>query len=120
MRYLVTARVKDGRRAALRRAIDAGTLGAGSVAEGEYLRDMACARETDSGDVKWVEVCFCATPLAEERPFWEQYFDIVAIKDAHVRSKCRDANGSEPWSCMDCDCTVRLEEWLARQGEPFK
>ena len=35
MRYLVTARVKPGRRAALDRAIEDGSLGRGSIAGGE-------------------------------------------------------------------------------------
>jgi hypothetical protein len=39
-RYLVRARVKVGRERALAKAINAGTLGRGSVAGGEYLRDM--------------------------------------------------------------------------------
>jgi len=40
MRYLVRARVKPGREAELLRAIEDETLGRGSVAEGEYLRNM--------------------------------------------------------------------------------
>ena len=120
MRYLVTARVKPGRRAALESAIDTATLGAGSVAGGEYQDNMTTARELPDGRVKWVETCFCATPLAEERPYWEAYFDILSIKDAHARSRCRDANGSEPWACCDCDCTDRLEERLSGQGKPFQ
>ena len=120
MRYLVTARVKDGRRLALDEAIQDGTLGAGSVAGDEYLHDMAHARELADGRVKWVETCFCATPLAEERPYWEEFFDLLAVKDAHARSRCRDANGTEPWACCNCDCTERLEGWLGRQGRPFR
>ena len=120
MRYLVTARVKPGCRAALRRAIASESLGAGSIAGDEYLRDMAHARELAEGRVKWVEVCFCSTPLQEERPYWEEYFDLVQIKDAHARSRCRDQNGSEPWACTDCDCTARLERWLAAQGTSFE
>jgi hypothetical protein len=120
VRYLVTARVKAGRRAALDKAIDAGTLGAGSVAGGEYQDNMGSARELPDGRVKWVETCFCATPLAEERPYWEAYFDILSVKDAHARSRCRDANGSEPWACCDCDCTDRLEQRLSGQGKPFQ
>lgn len=119
MRYLVTARVKVGRRAALTRAIDHGSLGAGSVAGSEYLRDMAHARELADGRVKWVETCFCPTPLAEERPYWEEYFELATVKDAHARSRCRDENGTEPWACCDCDCTERLERWLKIQGRPF-
>lgn len=120
MRYLVTARVKPGHRQALQRAIDDGSLGAGSVAGGEYVRDMEQARELPDGRLKWVETCFCSTPLAEERPYWEEYVDLLQVKDAHPRSKCRDANGEEPWACCDCDCTERLERWLARQGQPFQ
>ena len=119
VRYLVSARLKAGRRSALRRAIRAGSLGAGSVAGDEYLRDMARARELPDGCVKWVETCFCSTPLAEERPYWEAYFDLLAVKDAHARRRCRDENGTEQWACCNCDCTDRLERWLARQGRAF-
>jgi hypothetical protein len=57
---------------------------------------MSDARLYDDGRVKWVEVCFCAEPLAEERPFWEAFFDLVRMRDAHARSRCRDATGAEP------------------------
>jgi hypothetical protein len=120
MRYLVTARVKPGQRRALKRAIDDGSLGDGSVAGDEYVRDMAHARELADGRVKWVETCFCATPLQEERPYWEEFFDFDTIKDAHARTTCRDENGSEPWACIGCECTKRLEAWLGQQGKPFK
>ena len=119
MRYLVTARVKPGREAALLQAIEDGTLGAGSVAGGEYLRNMTDARLRDDGTLRWVEVCFCATPLEEERPYWEEYFELVKVQDAHNRQRCRDENGSEPWACCDCDCTVKLEAWLAGRGRGF-
>lgn len=119
MRYLVTARVKPGKEAALLAAVEAGTLGAGSVAGGEYLRNMADARVYDDGRMKWVEVCFCAEPLAEERPFWEAYFDLVRVRDAHARSRCRDLTGAEPWACCGCDCTARLEAKLAGEGRGF-
>ena len=119
MRYLVTARVKEGQRASLRRAIDDASLGEGSVAGDEYFHDMAHARELPDGRVKWVETCFCATPLAEERPYWEEFFDFDSIKDAHARSKCRHENGTEYWACCACDCTRRLEGWLTKQGKPF-
>ena len=119
MRYLVTARVRDGRRDALNDAIERRTLGRGSVAGDEYLHDMTHARELADGCVKWVETCFCPTPLEEERPYWEEYFELASVKDAHARSRCRDENGSEPWACCECDCTKRLEGWLARQGRPF-
>lgn len=119
MRYLVTARVKNGRRQALKRAVRDGTLGRGSVAGDEYLHDMAHAREMPDGCVKWVETCYCPTPLEEERPYWEAYFQLESVKDAHARSRCRDESGTEPWACSSCDCTAKLECWLAARGEPF-
>ncbi|HEY8022780.1 MAG TPA: hypothetical protein VIH93_16850 [Thermoanaerobaculia bacterium] len=90
MRYLVTARVRPGREAALLRAIEEGTLGRGSVAGGEYAGDMARARRTGDGAARWVEVCFCDVPLDEE-----------------------------PWACCDCDCSARLEERMESWGRPF-
>jgi hypothetical protein len=119
MRYLVTARVKPGQRAALDRAIEDGTLGAGSIAGDEYVHDMEQARQLPDGCVKWVETCFCATPLDEERQYWEQYFQLLSVKDAHARSKCRHENGTEHWACSTCDCTERLEARLNSQGTPF-
>ena len=119
MRYLVTARLKPGRTAALASAIDDRTLGAGSVAGNEYFRNMEDARRLDDGRVQWVEVCYCATPLAEEREYWEPYFTLEKVQDAHARSRCRDLNGTEVWSCGDCDCSARLEARLATKGRPF-
>lgn len=119
MRYLVTARVKPGRADALAEAIERQTLGRGSVAGDEYLRNMESAREHADGRVRWVEVCYCPTPLAEERPYWEEYFSLDRVQDAHARSRCHDLNGTQPWSCGDCDCSARLEARLASHGRPF-
>ena len=119
MRYLVRARVKPGREAALLKAIESGALGRGSVAGGEYLRNMTEARLCDDGTTRWVEVCFCATPLEEERPYWKEYFELARVQDAHSRKHCRDETGTEPWACCECDCTAKLEQHLARQGKSF-
>ena len=119
MRYLVKAKVKPGREKPLLAAIESGTLGQGSVAGDEYLDDMAEARIGADGICTWVEVCFCATPLQEERPYWEEYFELTRIQDAHDRRKCRDDNGTESWACNGCDCTERLEEKLSTTGVPF-
>ena len=119
MRYLVTARVKRGREKALSDAIDDGTIGRGSIAGDEYRRNMEQARQLDDGRVRWVEVCYCPTPLQEEREYWEDYFDLVKVQDAHARTRCRDLNGEEPWACGDCDCSARLEERLAATGRSF-
>lgn len=119
VRYLVTARVKPAQADALAEAIDSGTLGRGSVAGDEYLRNMGQARQMDDGRVKWVEVCYCDTPLAEEREYWEQYFTLEKVQDAHARSRCRDLNGEQPWACGDCDCSERLERRIGSHGRPF-
>jgi len=118
MRYLVKARVKAGEERALLQAITDGTLGEGSVAGDEYLHNMQQARLT-GGAAEWVEVCFCGVPLEEERPYWEQYFELVSVKDAHARRNCRDLNGTEPWACSNCDCTRELEARLQTTGAPF-
>jgi hypothetical protein len=119
MRYLVRARVKPGKERELLRAIEDETLGQGSVAEGEYLRNMKDARLCADQTTRWVEVCYCPTPLLEEQPYWEEYFELTKMQDAHDRRRCRDQNGSEPWACGDCDCTERLERRLKEQAEPF-
>ena len=119
MRYLVKARVKTEKHASLLQAISDHTLGQGSIAGDEYLYDLEHARVTDDGTAHWVETCFCATPLQEERPYWQEYFELLSVKDAHNRKNCRDWNGTEPWACSNCDCTQRLEERLSQRGEPF-
>ena len=119
MRYLVEARVKPGKEQALVRAIDAGTLGRGSIAGDEYLHNMRQARANANEVATWVETCFCDAPLEEERPYWEKYFELLSVKDAHSRRNCRHENGTEPWACCDCDCTPKLEENLQTEGESF-
>ena len=119
MRYLVRARVKPDREADLLKAIDSGALGQGSVAEGEYLRNMQDARFCQDQTARWVEICYCPTPLQEERPYWEQYFELTRVQDAHDRRKCRDDNGTEAWACGGCDCTARLQEKLNKTGRSF-
>jgi hypothetical protein len=119
MRYLVKARIKPGREKALVQAIADGTLGQGSIAGDEYAWDMQRARVGDDGVAHWVETCFCTTPLAEERTYWEKFFDLLNVKDAHNRRNCRHENGTEAWACSHCDCTKRPEERLQQQGKSF-
>lgn len=119
MRYLVRARLRPEKREKLAAAIANRTLGRGSVAGGEYLRNMSVARRMPDGQVVWVEVCYCAEPLDEERPYWEEYFELESIKDAHARDRCRHECGTETWACSSCDCTERLEQHLAARGVPF-
>ena len=119
MRYLVRAKLKSGSEQKLLRAIEDETLGRGSVADGEYLRNMKEARLYPDGTARWVEVCYCPTPLMEERPYWEEHFELTKIQDAHDRRKCCDQNGEEAWACGNCNCTDRLEKKLAQTGKSF-
>ena len=119
VRYLVKAKVKSGKSELLLRSIDDGTLGKGSIAGDEYIYNMSESRLNGDGVTTWVETCFCDPPLAEERPCWEEYFELISVKDAHSRRNCRHENGTEPWACCDCDCTKKLDETLRGQGEPF-
>ena len=119
MRYLVKARVKSGKEKALAKAIKEGTLGQGSIAGDEYLDDMGHARLQKDGTAIWIEVCYCATPLQEERPYWEEFFELIQIKDAHSRRSCHHENGTELWACSNCSCTERLQKRLQTRGEPF-
>jgi hypothetical protein len=119
MRYLVRAKLNSGSEQKLLQAIEDETLGRGSVAEGEYLRNMKEARLYPDGTARWVEVCYCPTPLMEERPYWEEHFELTKIQDAHDRRKCRDQNGEEAWACGNCNCTERLERKLAQTGKSF-
>jgi len=119
VRYLVKTKVKPGESKSLLRSIADGTLGKGSIAGDEYIYNMNEARVNSEGVATWVETCFCDPPLAEERPYWEEYFELVRVQDAHSRRNCRHENGTEPWACCDCDCTQKLEETLGGQGRSF-
>ena len=119
MRYLVKARVRPDKAKPLLCAIEEQTLGKGSIAGDEYQHNMMHARVDKAGIATWVETCFCAPPLEEERPYWEEYFQLIEVKDAHSRRNCRHENGTEAWACCNCDCTKRLEERLATQGDSF-
>ena len=57
--------MKPGREDALDTAIENGTLGRGSVAGDEYLRNMSEARQLENGSVQWVEICYGSMPIAE-------------------------------------------------------
>jgi len=119
VRYLVKAKLKSDKGAPLLRAVDEGTLGRDSIAGDEYLHNMNEARMDEAGTAIWVETCFCDSPLAEERPYWEKYFDLLKVTDAHSRRNCRHENGTELWACCDCDCTERLEKKLGGSGQAF-
>ena len=113
------ARLREGKAKALQQALESGTLGQGSAAEGEYERNMNAARLALGGETEWIEVCFCQTPLEEERPCWEEYFELFSAKGAHRRSHCHHENGTQFWACLDCDCTAKLEARLTSRRKSF-
>ena len=119
MRYLITAKVKPDQAAALRDAIAGETLGQGSIAEGEYLRNMSLARQRADGRVQWVEVCFCGSLSRRSGPTGRSTSTCPACRTPTRASKCRDLYGNEPWACGDCDCTARLEQRMEEWGRPF-
>jgi len=119
MKYLVKAKLKESKQEALMQAISNGSLGTGSVAFGEYVKNMKQARLLDDGTVCWIEVCFCPAPLNDERPYWEAYFDDISIENAQDPKYCQDANGEAKRACFDCSCTEALEEEMLRWGTPF-
>jgi hypothetical protein len=119
MRYLVKAKLRQGREVALTDSIESGTLGSGSVAGNEYIKDMRKARLYENGLAEWIEVCFCSTPLQEEKPYWEEYFDLIEIKDAAKRKACKHENGKDYWSCISCRCTEKKEMELETTGSSF-
>jgi hypothetical protein len=81
VRYLIKARVKPKCQKLLLSAIEDGTLGQGSIAGDEYTYNMKEAQVNEEGVAVWVETCFCEPPLAEERPYWEEYFEFLNVKD---------------------------------------
>jgi hypothetical protein len=119
MRYLVTGRIKPGKESSLFYSIENESLGRGSIAFGEYVRNMKQARLINCRNVRWVEVCYCSTPLMEEIPYWEEYFELTDIRDAHGRHNCKDLNGEAPWACSSCECTKKLEAKLETKGVHF-
>jgi len=76
------------------------------------------ARLNADGVATWVETCFCDPPLAEERPYCEEYFERLSVKDGHWHRSCQHENGTEPSACCDCDRT-KLEEKLRGRGRSF-
>ena len=120
MRYLVTARVKPGRRAALDRAIDDGSLGRGSIAGDEYQQNMAQARQRPDGRVQWVETCFCAVPLDEERPVLGGVFRSRAGEGRPRSPPLPPRERRRAVGVLGLRLHGKLEAWLARQGRPFR
>ena len=119
MKYLVKANLKPSVKSELLAKIEQGSLGLGSVAFGEYVKNMRSARLLDDGTVCWIEVCFCAAPLAEEMPYWQEFFDNISVQNAQDPKYCLDSNGDDERACLQCSCTQELEEQMSGWGRPF-
>jgi hypothetical protein len=119
MKYLVKAKLKQSKKTQLLNEIKRGTLGTGSVAFGEYVKNMHQARVLDDGYLSWIEVCFCPTPLQEEKSYWAEYFEEITTKDVVSTTHCKDSNGSAKRACFDCSCSKKLEKQMSSWGKPF-
>lgn len=119
MRYLVKAKLIEGKSKLLKKVVENGSLGKGSAAGTEYIRNIKNARLLEDGTAAWIEVCFCTPPLAEERPYWEEYFELLQITDAANRKVCKHETGESLWSCVNCNCTNIQEKELGNLGNLF-
>ncbi len=119
MKYLVRAKLKESKLSELMQEIRSGTLGTGSVAFGEYVRNMKQARVLDDGTVCWIEICFCPVPLNEEKPYWEKYFENITVENAQDPKYCQDSNGEAKRACFECSCTEELEANMLSWGKPL-
>lgn len=119
MKYLVKVKLKESKASELFEEIRRGTLGTGSVAFGEYIKNMNHARMLDDGTVCWIEIRFCSIPLNEERPYWEKYFENITVENTQDPKYCQDSNGELKRACFGCSCTEELEEKMLNWGTPF-
>lgn len=119
MKYFVKAKLIPEMEIDLHKNIENETLGMGSVAFGEYVKNMKSARVYADGTICWIEVCFCDIPLKEERPYWEKYFTDIIIENALEPSQCKDFSGETKKFCLECECTISLEKELSQSGKPF-
>lgn len=76
MVYAVSARLRAGKARELLEALETGRLAAGEVYEEEMQRALNEAL-VEKGVVRWVETCYCPTPLEAERSVLESYFEEI-------------------------------------------
>ncbi|QDV35513.1 hypothetical protein [Tautonia plasticadhaerens] len=109
MRYLISARVRPGKRAELLTALEDGSFGAG-FPYGDLGAVLRRGRVDASGAIRWVEVCYCresyGVAMEEELPYLEAYLTDIVVADARSPARCEGYP-----ACNDCDCTrkVRFE-----------
>ena len=113
MRYLLAARIRPGQQGELLRALEEGFFGAGFPYGdlGEVLRE---GRVDASGNVRWIEVCYCreflGVAMVEELPYIEEFLADITIADARSPLHCEGYP-----VCNDCDCTKKIN----LEGEPL-
>jgi hypothetical protein len=76
MDYRVKARVLEGKEKTLREAIETGALGKGEIFEKEMQGAMQEAR-VSNGLITFYEICYCPSPLQEEREYYDRYLEIL-------------------------------------------
>jgi hypothetical protein len=112
MRYLVSARVRPGRRADLLAALEEGRFSEG-FPYGDLGEVLAEGRVDLDGTIRWVEVCYCreylGAALVMELPYLVKFLTDIEIADARSPRHCKGYP-----ECDDCDCTRKV----SFAGEP--
>lgn len=113
MRYLLTARVRPGKRAELLEALEEGRFGAG-FPYGDLGEVLGAGRVDASGAIRWVEVCYCreayGVAMEEELPYFEEFLTDITVTDARNPRLCEGYP-----VCSTCDCTRKVRP----KGEPL-
>jgi hypothetical protein len=106
MRYSMKARVIPGKAAALRQALDDGSFSRefpyGDL--GETVREGVADQ---TGDVRWIEVCYCREAfniaMRMELEYFERFFHAIEVGDARDPRYCKGYP-----VCNDCLCTKTI------------
>ena len=81
MIYRVPARFKPATAAELRRKLDDRSIAAQQPDGQEMVDSLHRAVVSESGDVRWSELCYCDPPLAHERAtILDHYFDDIVTQ----------------------------------------
>ena len=82
MRYTVRARLIPGTAADLLRKLTDGTVARQKPYGREVVASMERAVIDDEGVVRWSEVCYCPTPLEQERAnVYDQHFTAIETQE---------------------------------------
>ncbi len=123
MKYLVRARIREGAENQVRDVIKTGSIPGAPGYFAEHLADcFAEAQRQVDGSVLWIETCYCeryfGEPLAEEKEYIAQYFELGRVKKVVAPKKCGDMTAEEPFKCESCDCDLPLRRRLT--GPPLR